>query len=163
MKVNGAQVKKMVRYWLFKSEPDVFGIEHLRRKKVALWDGVRNYQVRNLMRDEMRVGDRALFYHSSTKEVGVAGEMEVVGEAFPDPFQYDPESQYYDKGSTKAAPRWLAVKVKYVRTFSRLVPLAELRTDPALKNLRILTRGNRLSITEVTKTEFERICALSKQ
>jgi predicted RNA-binding protein with PUA-like domain len=122
-----------VHYWLFKSEPAVFGIGHLRKKKVAVWDGVRNYQVRNLLCDEVRVGDRALFY---------------------------PNSQYYDKGSTKAAPRWLAVKVKYVRTFSRLVSLPELRADPLLKNMRILTRGNRLSITKVTKEEYERICKL---
>ncbi len=149
-----------VRYWLFKSEPKVFGIEHLRRKGVATWDGVRNYQVRNLLRSEVRVGDRALFYHSSTKDVGVAGEMEVVSEAFPDPLQFDPKSDYFDKGSTKAAPRWLAVKMKYLRTFKRLVPLAELRTDQQLKNMRTLVRGNRLSITEVTKSEYEKICLL---
>lgn len=143
-----------------KSEPEVFGIDHLKKKKIATWDGVRNYQVRNLLRDEVRVGDRALFYHSSTKDVGVVGEMEVVGEAFPDPLQFDSKSEYYDKGSKKELPRWLAVKVKYVRTFPRLVSLAELRTDPTLASMRILRRGNRLSITAVTEKEYERIVKL---
>ncbi|MBY0309882.1 EVE domain-containing protein [Patescibacteria group bacterium] len=144
-------------YWLFKSEPEVFGIDHLKQKKIATWDGVRNYQVRNLLRDEVRVGDRALFYHSSTKDVGVVGEMEVVGGAFPDPLQFDSSSEYFDTGSTKAAPRWVAVKVEYVRTFSRLVSLAELRGDPVLNGMRILERGNRLSITRVSEREYERI------
>lgn len=145
-----------------KSEPEVFGINHLEKKKIATWDGVRNYQVRNLLRDGVRVGDRALFYHSSTKEVGVVGEMEVVGEAFPDPLQFDPKSEYYDKGSKKESPRWLAVKVKYVRTFPRLVSLAELRSDPVLGAMRILQRGNRLSITAVTEAEYKQILKLSE-
>lgn len=148
------------RYWLMKSEPDVFGINHLEKLQTATWDGVRNYQVRNLIRDEMRVGDRALFYHSSTKAVGVAGEMEIVSDAFPDPLQFDPKSEYYDKGSTEAGPRWFAVRVQYLRTFPRLVSLTMLRSDPILAQMRILVRGNRLSITGVTKQEFERIITL---
>lgn len=148
------------RFWLFKSEPEVFGILHLKKNKVATWDGVRNYQVRNLLRDEIKVGDKALFYHSSTKDVGVVGEMEVVSEAFPDPLQFDQKSEYYDKGSTKAAPRWMAVKVKYLQTFPRMVALAELRTDPALSSMRILQRGNRLSITAVTEVEYKKILKL---
>jgi predicted RNA-binding protein with PUA-like domain len=147
-------------YWLMKSEPEVFGIDHLRKKKIATWDGVRNYQVRNLLRDEFRVGDKALFYHSSTKDVGVVGEMEVMGEVFPDPLQFDPKSEYYDNGSKKESPRWLAVKVKYVQTFPRMVSLAELRSDPAFENMRILQRGNRLSITAVTEAEYKRILKL---
>lgn len=149
-----------LRYWLCKSEPEAFSIADLAKKGEALWDGVRNYQVRNLLRDEVQVGDRALFYHSSTKEVGVVGEMEVVGEAVPDPLQFDPKSQYYDPKSTKVAPRWLAVTVRYVRTFPHLVPLSLLRTDPVLSGMRILERGNRLSITAVTKAEYDRIVQL---
>ncbi len=149
-----------LRYWLCKSEPEAFSITDLAKKGEALWDGVRNYQVRNLLRDEVQVGDRALFYHSSTKEVGVVGEMEVVGGAVPDPLQFDPKSQYYDSKSTKETPRWLAVPVRYVRTFPKLVPLSVLRSDPALAKMRILERGNRLSITEVTKREYERIVKL---
>lgn len=146
-----------------KSEPDVFGIEHLRAKQIATWDGVRNYQVRNLLRDAVRVGDLALFYHSSCAVVGVAGEMEVVRAAFPDPLQFDPNSEYYDKDSTNDSPRWLAVDVRYVQTFPRVVTLSEMRKDLALVGLRILERGNRLSITEVTKEEYRRIVALGKK
>ncbi len=149
-----------VRYWLCKSEPEVFSLADLARKGETLWDGVRNYQVRNLLRDEMRVGDKALFYHSSTKAVGVVGEMAVVGGAVTDPLQFDPKSQYYDPKSTMEAPRWLAVTVRYVRTFPRLVPLPLLRTDPVLSGMRILERGNRLSITAVTKAQYDRIVKL---
>jgi predicted RNA-binding protein with PUA-like domain len=152
-----------MKYWLFKSEPDVFGIADLKKKKTATWDGVRNYQVRNLLRDEMQVGDVALFYHSSCKHVGVAGEMEVASAAFPDPLQFDPTSEYYDKGSTKDNPRWLAVKVQYRSTLPTLVPLTKLRSEPALAKLRILERGNRLSITELTAKEYARIVTLGGQ
>jgi predicted RNA-binding protein with PUA-like domain len=143
-----------------KSEPEAFSITDLATKGEALWDGVRNYQVRNLMRDEMRVGDCALFYHSSTKAVGVVGEMEVAGQAVPDPLQFDTRSQYFDPKSPKEAPRWLAVPVRFVRTFPKLVPLSVLRRDPALATMRILERGNRLSITAVTKAEYDRIVRL---
>lgn len=155
------QNRHVAHYWLMKSEPDVFSIDHLRKKKTATWDGVRNYQVRNLMRDRMRVGDRALFYHSSCTDVGVAGEMEVVSEAFPDPLQFDVKSEYYDQKSTKANPRWVAVKVQYVQTFMRLVPLSELRAEAALTGMRILERGNRLSITPVTEAEYTHILTLA--
>jgi predicted RNA-binding protein with PUA-like domain len=149
-----------VRYWLCKSEPEAFSIADLAKKGEALWDGVRNYQVRNLLRDEVRVGDKALFYHSSTKAVGVVGEMEVVGAAVPDPLQFDRKSQYYDPKSSKESPRWLAVTVRYVQTFPNLVPLSVLRADPQLAGMRILERGNRLSITAVTKAEYNRIVQL---
>lgn len=144
-----------------KSEPDAFGIDDLKAKGEATWDGVRNFQVRNMMRDLMSVGDRALFYHSSCKDVGVAGEMEIVSAAFPDATQFDKKSEYYDVKSKAESPQWLAVEVRYVKTFPRLVTLAELRGDPALAQLRILERGNRLSITEVSKKEFERIVKLA--
>ncbi len=152
-----------MKYWLFKSEPDAFSIDDLKRVKTSLWDGVRNFQVRNLMRDEMKVGDKALFYHSSCKDVGVAGEMEIVGEAKPDPTQFDLKSEYYDKRSKLENPLWLSVTVGYKATFTNLVPLSTLRTEPTLKNLTILRKGNRLSITEVTKAGYEMIVKLSNQ
>ncbi|MFN3188673.1 MAG: EVE domain-containing protein [Candidatus Paceibacteria bacterium] len=154
-------MKSNTRYWLFKSEPDAFSIDDLKRVNTSLWDGVRNFQVRNLMRDEMKVGDKALFYHSSCKDVGVVGEMEIVGEAKPDPTQFDPKSEYFDKRSKAENPLWLGVTVGYTSTFPNLVPLSRLRTEPSLKNLTILRKGNRLSITEITKGEYERIVKLS--
>jgi len=151
-----------MKYWIFKSEPDAFSIHDLKRVKTSLWDGVRNYQVRNLMRDEMKVGDKALFYHSSCKDVGVVGEMEIIKEALPDPTQFDKNSDYYDSKSKTENPRWLAVTVEYRSTFDKLVPLSQMRTDQKLKNLILLRPGNRLSITEITKREYERIVKLSK-
>ncbi len=148
------------QYWLMKSEPSAFGIADLAAKKEAFWDGIRNYQVRNLLRDEMRVGDRALFYHSSCSLVGVAGEMRIAGVATVDQTQFDPKSEYYDAKSSPAAPRWLGVPVHYERTFPHLVTLYELRREPSLTGLRILARGNRLSVTQVTRGEFERIVTL---
>jgi predicted RNA-binding protein with PUA-like domain len=145
------------RYWLMKSEPSEFGITDLERKGESLWDGIRNYQVRNLIRDDMKVGDIALFYHSSCKEVGVVGEMEIVGTPVPDPTQFDSKSHYYDPKSPRENPRWLAVLVRHVSTWGRVVPLAELRSTPALKHMTILKAGNRLSITEVTKEEYNAI------
>jgi predicted RNA-binding protein with PUA-like domain len=142
------------RYWLMKSEPSEFNIHDLESKGESLWDGIRNYQVRNLIRDVMRVGDKALFYHSSCKEVGVAGEMEIVGESVPDPTQFDPKSHYYDSKSPRENPRWLAIPVRHIATWGRVVSLAELRQEPKLQNLTILKTGNRLSITEITKEEY---------
>ncbi len=143
------------RYWLMKSEPSEFSIQDLERKGESLWDGIRNYQVRNLIRDTIQVGDRALFYHSSCKDVGVAGEMEIVSTPVPDPTQFDPSSHYYDPKSVRENPRWLGIKVAHIATWGRVVPLAELRATPTLKNMTILKAGNRLSITEVTKAEYD--------
>ena len=117
-----------MRYWLMKSEPDVFGIEHLRAKGVEHWDGVRNYQARNFMRDEMKVGDLILFHHSNAKPPGVAGVARVVREAYPDHTSWDPESYYFDPKSTPEQPRWFMVDVGYVETFPTFLPLDELRT-----------------------------------
>lgn len=149
-----------MRYWLMKSEPSEFSIHDLERKGTALWDGIRNYQVRNLIRDDMRVGYRALFYHSSCADVGVVGEMEIAGLPEPDRTQFDPQSKYYDPKSPIDSPRWLAIPVRHVATWGRVVRLSELRAEPELEHLTILRPGNRLSITEVTKGEYEKICAL---
>ena len=138
-----------------KSEPDVFGIDDLARARgrTAAWWGVRNYQARNFMRDEMRVGDRAFFFHSSCPEPGIAGVVDVSTPAYPDASQFDRKSAYYDAQATRAAPRWLNVDVRLVRK-TRFVPLAELRAHPEIGGMRVLQRGNRLSITPVTPVEW---------
>lgn len=144
-----------MRYWLMKSEPDEVSIDDLAvmPKKTIAWFGVRNYQARNFMRDEMRVGDLAFFYHSSCPEPGIAGIGRISKAAYPDASQFDRKSPYYDPKATRAAPRWLNVEVTLVRK-TRLVPLAELRAQPALKAMRLLQRGNRLSITPVDPAEW---------
>jgi len=154
-----------MNYWLMKSEPDVFGIEHLAKspKRTASWTGVRNYQVRNLLRDEFRKKDLALFYHSSCPEPGVYGVMEITSAAHPDATQFDPEDEYYDAKSTRESPRWYAVDVTLKESFKHPVLLQELRDSPRLKTLQTLRRGNRLSITPVTPREWEAIQALAHQ
>jgi predicted RNA-binding protein with PUA-like domain len=144
-----------MRHWLMKSEPDEFSIDDLARagRKGAPWTGVRNYQARNFMRDEMRVGDGVLFYHSSCPEPGIAGLAEVSRAAYPDATQFDARSEYYDDKATRDAPRWLHVDVRIVAK-TRLVPLPELRAHRELADMRILQRGNRLSITPVTAAEW---------
>lgn len=141
-------------YWLFKSEPGVYSIDDLRRDKRTMWEGVRNYQARNLLR-EARKGDGVLFYHSQTKEV--AGLAEVVKEAYPDPTQFDKRSKYYDPKSEAADPRWTVVDVKFVRAFEEPIPLADLREMSALKAMTLLKRGSRLSIQPVASAEWRAI------
>ena len=152
-----------MRYWLMKSEPDEFSIDDLVRAKnqTTPWFGVRNYQARNFMRDDMAPGDRALFYHSSCPEPGVAGVVEISRRAYPDATQFDPKSPYYDAKSTRDAPRWVHVDVKLVRK-TRLVSLAELRETKGLENMVTLRRGNRLSITPVTPSEWKIIEKLAE-
>ena len=144
-------------HWLMKSEPDVFSIDDLkaRPKQTEPWDGVRNYQARNFMRDAMRVGDPVLFYHSNCDEPGVAGLAEVVSKPYPDPTAFDKKSKYFDPKSDPENPRWFLVEVKWKARFKRTVSLQEMKSVPALKDMRILQRGNRLSITPVTKAEFD--------
>src|SRR5436190_24235337 len=141
----------MPQYWLMKSEPDEASIDHLAAAPSATlpWFGVRNYQARNFMRDDMRVGDLVLFYHSSCPEPGVAGIAKVSRPAYPDATQFDRKSKYYDPKATPAAPRWLNVDVTLVKK-TRLVGLDELRAHAELQSMRTLQRGNRLSITPVT-------------
>ena len=144
-----------MRYWLMKSEPDEFSIDDLAKApgRSTAWFGVRNYQARNFMRDGMRVGERAFFYHSSCPEPGIAGIVEISRPAYPDATQFDRNSAYYDAKSTRAAPRWLNVDVKLVEK-TRLVSLAELRGHRELASMRVLQRGNRLSITPVEPAEW---------
>lgn len=152
-----------MRYWLMKSEPDEFSIDDLVRakKQTVSWFGVRNYQARNFMRDEMHVGDLAFFYHSSCPEPGIAGIARISQAAHPDLTQFDPDSDYYDPKSTRANPRWVNVDVT-LEEKTRLVPLAELRAQPELADLVILRRGNRLSITPVTPVHWKFIVKLAK-
>ena len=147
-----------MRYWLMKSEPDEASIDDALAAKggTVAWTGVRNYQARNFMRDEMRIGDGVLFYHSSCAEPGIAGLAEVASTAYPDPTQFDSNSPYYDPKSDPANPRWLLVDVKATRK-TRLIALPELREQPELEDMIILRRGNRLSITPVTAAEWNHI------
>ncbi|HXJ22412.1 MAG TPA: EVE domain-containing protein [Polyangia bacterium] len=145
-----------------KSEPDVFSIDDLARAKNATtgWDGVRNYQARNLLRDEIAVGDGVLFYHSSVDPPAVAGLARVVRAGYPDPTQFDPKSDYYDKDSPRDAPRWFSVDIAFDRKLIRPVTLPELRGEPALAEMVLLRRGSRLSVQPVTPAEWKRIVAL---
>ena len=145
-------------YWLMKSEPDVFSIDDLknRPKQTEHWDGVRNFQARNFMR-EMKKGDLAFFYHSSCPEPGVAGIIEIAREAYADDSSWNPKSKYYDARSKPEKPYWYMVDVRFQRKLKQLIPLAALRANPALKDMRLLARGNRLSILPVTPAEWKAI------
>ncbi|MCK6370133.1 MAG: EVE domain-containing protein [Gammaproteobacteria bacterium] len=148
-------------YWLMKSEPTVFSIDDLARVRVTPWEGVRNYQARNFMRDGMRKGDLAFLYHSSCEVPGIMGVMEIGREAYPDPSQFDPGSPYFDPASRPDDPRWLMVDVRYRRRLPRAITLAELRTHRELAALALLRRGNRLSIMPVTGKQWQFILALA--
>jgi predicted RNA-binding protein with PUA-like domain len=150
-----------MHYWLMKSEPAEFGIDDFAKTKkgVAPWFGVRNYQARNFMRDGMRLGDRAFFYHSSCEVPGIAGIVEVAKLAYPDATQFDRQSKYFDAKATRDNPRWFNVDVKLV-TKTRLLPLTELREYPQLATMQLLKRGNRLSITPVDPAEWRFITGI---
>lgn len=147
-----------MRHWLMKSEPDVFSLADLKKKRSEPWNGVRNYQARNFMR-EMAVGDRVLFYHSNAKPSGVAGLAEVAKTAYPDPTQFDPKSEYFDAKSPQAEPRWSLVDVRFAATFARFLPLDELREVPALAGMLLFSRS-RLSVQPVEKRHFDLIVKL---
>lgn len=156
----GGRYIAAVKYWLIKSEPDVYGIRRLKKEKSSKWDGVRNYQARNMMRDEMKEGDLALFYHSNCAQPGVVGIARVCSCSYPDPTQFDKRSNYYDEKSSKENPRWVLVDFEYVAEFPEEVSLAAMKEDPRLEGMWILRRGNRLSITPVEAKHFRRICKL---
>ena len=150
----------MARFWLLKCEPDVYSIDDLARDGRTGWDGVRNHQVRNFMRDDMKAGDLGIFYHSNAEPPGAAGVVRIERTGVPDPTQFDAKSDYHDPKSRKEAPTWLMCEVSFVERFEELVALETLRSDAALANLLILRRGNRLSITPLEQAEFERIRVL---
>lgn len=155
---------KKEQYWLLKSEPDCYSIDDLKRDKVEMWDGTRNYQVRNMMRDQMKKGDMCLFYHSNAgKETGVVGTMKIVKEAYPDPTQFDPKSEHPDPKSDPDNPRWLCVDVRYGSKLPRAITLSELKTDPAFADMTVVQKGNRLSVMPIKKKHFQRIVKLANQ
>lgn len=153
-----------MRYWLFKSEPGCFSVRDLEAspQKTAPWDGVRNYQARNFLRDEIRPGDLVFFYHSVT-DPGIVGLMEVTGGPRPDPTQWDPESEHPDLASSEDAPRWYLVDVTLKEIFPVPLPLSLLRAQPELDSLELLRRGSRLSVQPVSETHFEALMALEKR
>ena len=150
------------RYWLMKSEPDTFSIDDLARVRVEPWNGVRNYQARNFMRDGMQVGDGVLFYHSNTDVPGVVGTATIASTAYPDPTQFDPKSDYHDPKSRREEPRWLLVDVAFDRKFERTVSLDELKqhADRLGEEFALIRRGNRLSILPVTAAQWKFILSL---
>ena len=148
-----------MRHWLMKSEPDVYSIDDLARDGKTGWEGVRNAQARNSMRDDMRVGDLVLFYHSNAEPSGVAGVAVVSRPAHPDPSQFDPSSPYHDPKSRPAAPTWLQVELSFVARFPRFVPLATLRDDPALAGIPVARKGQRLSVMPIDPAHFAHVCA----
>lgn len=151
----------MAGYWLMKSEPDECSIDDLAAApgQVLPWTGVRNYQARNFMRDQMRPGDGVLFYHSSCAEPGIAGLARIVGHVQPDATQFDPQSPYHDPKSSAQSPRWLQIDVQLERK-TRLLSLQRMRAEPSLASLRVLQRGNRLSITPVSAQEWAAVLSL---
>lgn len=151
-----------MKHWLMKTEPDVYAIDDLRRDGRTFWEGVRNYQVRNMMRDEMAVGDRVLVYHSNADPTGVVGLAEIVRAAYPDAHALDPASPYHDPKATEANNPWLMVDVGFVEQWAAPVTLAELKADPSLTGLEVTRRGSRLSISRVAPAHYEQIVALGR-
>lgn len=153
------------RYWLFKSEPSSFSIDDLAAapSKTTFWNGVRNYQARNLLRDQVHAGDGVLFYHSNAAPAAVAGLAEVTRGGYPDETQFDPRSPYHDEAATREAPRWFMVDIRFKEKFKRPLPLDELRQQAALREMVLLQRGSRLSVQPVTAAEWKAIVALGRR
>ncbi len=143
-------------YWLFKAEPHIYGIEHLNAapKKIGRWDGIRNYQARNFLRGQVALGDEVFIYHSSCKNVGIVGTAKIVQTAYPDPTQFNPESDYYDPKSTAENPRWVSVDIQVTQTFTQIISLAEIKAQSILENM-VLVKQSRLSTQPVTKAEWD--------
>lgn len=152
-----------MNYWLFKSEPSCFSIEDLSRRpnQTSSWDGVRNYQVRNLLRDEIKVGDLAFFYHSSCQPPGMVGVMKVVKNGYPDHTAWDSHNEHYDPNSTPDHPRWYMVDVKLVQIFPRIITLNEIKSNSQLNKMAVTKKGNRLSITRVTPAEWRLVLKIA--
>lgn len=152
--------KRAAHFWLVKSEPDAYSIDDLKRDKREPWDGIRNYAARNFMRDGMAVGDLVFFYHSNAKPPGVVGVCKVASQAYPDPTQFDPKSNYHDPKSDPDAPRWMLVDMAFVEKFPRMVSLDEVKADPDLDGMVLATRG-RLSVQPVERGHFAHILRLA--
>lgn len=155
-------MSKRRRYWLMKSEPDAFSIDDLQRVGTEPWDGVRNYQARNFMRDGMKVGDGVLFYHSNTKVPGIAGTATVASTPYPDETQFDPDSKYYDPKSTREEPRWQLVDISFERKLDRIIPLEEIKQHAGQlgEEFALIRRGNRLSVFPVAADQYEYLLSL---
>ena len=151
------------RYWLMKSEPGTYSIEDLQRDGKTCWDGVRNYQARNFMRDEMAVGDGVLFYHSRAKPMGIYGIAEIASDAYPDHTAFDPADHHYDPKSDPANPTWMMVDVAYVATLDPPIKLEDLKKTPGLKKMMVIQRGSRLSVQPVTPEEWDIVRRLRPQ
>ena len=151
-----------MNYWLMKSEPNAFSIDDLNNmpEQTEHWDGVRNYQARNMMRDQIKIGDQVFFYHSNCEVPGIVGIMEVVREGYPDHTAFDPQSKYFDPKSDPQNPRWIMVDIKYIRHTKRVIPLAELKECEELENMQLVRKGNRLSIMPIAAEEWSTILKL---
>ena len=145
----------MPNYWLMKSEPSVYSIDDLKKDKKTYWDGVRNYQARNFMRDKMQVGDEVFFYHSNAEPTGIAGVAKVSSKSYPDPSAFDKKDKHYDPKSKKESPTWYLVDIKFVKKFKEVIPLDELRKTKGLEDMLLLRRGQRLSVQPVTSKEWQ--------
>ena len=150
------------RCWLFKSEPHSYSLRDLERDKTTYWEGVRNYQARNMLRDKIKIGDSVLFYHSREKPMHVAGTAIVTKAGYPDPTQFDKRSKYHDEKSTKENPRWYVVDIEFESEFAHPVTLDEMRTMPALKDMVLLRKGSRLSIQPVASSEWKAVLRRGK-
>jgi len=150
-------------YWLMKSEPLSYSIQDLKKEKTAFWDGVRNYQARNFMINDMKIGDKVVFYHSNAKPSGATGLAEVCKKASPDKTALDKKSKYYDPKASEENPRWQAVTVRFVKAFERILSIKELREEKALQDMWLLKKGQRLSIMPLTKKEYEHIVKMSQR
>ena len=155
----------MTQYWLFKTEPDAFSIDDLAAcpNKREGWDGIRNYQARNFMRDQMHVGDKAFIYHSSCKDVGIIGLAKVSQTGLVDPLQFDPESKYFDPKSSPDNPRWLMVELEHVETFNNILSLKTIKNMPSISEIGLVKKGGRLSIMPVSENEFQLLLSAAKQ
>ena len=149
-----------MQFWLMKSEPETYSIDDLKEFQTDHWDGIRNYQVRNFFRDQMKIGDKAFFYHSNCKEPGIVGLMEIASEAYPDHTAFDSKEKYFDAKSDPENPRWLMLDVNYIRHTKRNITLSELRDHSSIKEMRLLQKGNRLSVIPMTKEEWDYILGL---
>ena len=151
-----------MNFWLMKNEPEDYNIDDLARDKTEPWDGIRNYQVRNMIRDDMRIGDHAFFYHSNCETPGIYGQMSICKEAYVDHTAFDKKAKYYDPKSKKDTPRWLMVDVMFKKKFKKIVTLTDLKSHKELADMRVVQRGNRLSITRLENAEWNFIIKLTK-
>lgn len=152
-----------MKYWIFKSEPSTYSIDDIMRDVTTYWNGVRNYQARNFLRDDVKIGDQVLFYHSSCEVPAVVGLCEVVKNGYPDFTAFDPKSEYFDPKSKMKEPTWFMVDIKFVKKFRNPVTLQNIKSNPKLKNLKLVQKGNRLSIIPITKDEFDEILKMASE